>query len=403
MNIIGAKKIYTLVENSSDKGLITDGYIKYKNDGTIISTGKIDDLNEEEKTQMKFYEGAIVPGLVNSHCHLELSYLKGMFRKGTGMAGFIDQINEMRNNKSHDEIIEDIQKEMQNLCDQGVVAMGDISNCSDTFEIKSKSPMYTRTYLEVFGTELEDKDSVMEGVRKLKQEAEKYDLDAAPTPHSCYTMHPELLKAASKDALTDGFLSYHSEESDEEEDMMKFGKGKMYENRLNSGMTMPPVVGKSSLLYFIDLLEEIHKPPFNENILLVHEVCMDQEGIDKVKEVMTNPYIALCPLSNIFIHNALPPVDLLRKNKMNLTIGTDSLSSNDELNMVKEMFCLQLNFPDLELGEILNWACLNGAKMLKIDSWAGTIEHGKTPGLVYIDKLDESGKLTPASISTKVL
>ena len=106
-------------------------------------------------------------------------------------------------------------------------------------------------------------------------------------------------------------------------------------------MSVPPVTGKSSLLYFIDRLRKAHPAPFDEHILLVHEVCMDQEGIDAVKEVMRHPYVALCPCSNIFIHNTLPPVDLMRRNGLKITVGTDSLSSNDDLDMVRELYCLQ--------------------------------------------------------------
>lgn len=47
---------------------------------------------------------------------------------------------------------------------------------------------------------------------------------------------------------------------------------------------------------------------------------------------------------------------------MRLTVGTDSLSSNDDLDMVREMFCIQENFPDVPLGEIISWATRNGAE-----------------------------------------
>lgn len=130
-------------------------------------------------------------------------------------------------------------------------------------------------------------------------------------------------------------------------------------------MSMPPVTGKSSLLYFIDRLEKAHPAPFDEHILLVHECCMNEEGIEAVKKVMRHPFIALCPCSNIFIHNALPPVELMRSSGIKLTVGTDSLSSNDDLDMVKEMFCLQENFPDIPFGELVVWA----SKMAR-SSWA---------------------------------
>ena len=177
----------------------------------------------------------------------------------------------------------------------------------------------------------------------------------------------------------------------------------MYENRKSAGMSTPPVTGHSSLLYFIDRLKAVRKPPFNENILLVHEVCMNQEGIDAVKQNMNNPFIALCPLSNLYIHNALPPVELMRSNGLKLTIGTDSLSSNDDLNMVSELFCLQKNFPDLNLNELLKWACINGAEFLKKENIYGSIKEGKKPGLVFIDNIDNNCRLTASSTSRRII
>ena len=130
---------------------------------------------------------------------------------------------------------------------------------------------------------------------------------------------------------------------------------------------------------------------------------MDQEGIDSVKRVMRHPFIALCPCSNIFIHNALPPVDLMRRSGLKLTVGTDSLSSNDDLDMVRELFCLQGHVEDVSLRELLSWACLNGAEFLGKEKILGSIEVGKRPGIVFIDNLDAEGRLTAGSTSYRLI
>lgn len=392
---LAAEYLYTLDRPEP----IRNGFVEYTPEGVVTAVGISEDPSKEEI----FLEGAITPGFVNTHCHVELSYMWKLFRKGTGMAGFIDQINALRDTKPLQEKIADIRHWMDLMWERGVSAMADISNCDDSFAIKRESPMYTRTFLEVFGTEPEDCESVMEGVMKLKEKADAMGLDAAPTPHACYTMSPELLTAVSAEGLKSGFLSYHSEETDEEEDMIKYGKGAMWDNRKAARMSVPPVTGKSSLLYFIDRLRKAHPAPFDEHILLVHEVCMDQEGIDAVKEVMRHPYVALCPCSNIFIHNALPPVDLMRRNGLKITVGTDSLSSNDDLDMVRELYCLQAAFKDLPLGELLTWACANGAEFLGKEKTLGTIGIGKCPGLVFIDNLGADGRLTDRSSSYRMI
>ena len=393
MRRIAAKYLYTLTSTEP----VRNGFVEVEDDGTVVRTGVCADPAAEPE----FIDGAVAPGFVNAHCHVELSYLKGQFRKGTGMAGFIDQINEMRDNKSLQEKVDDLTREMDSLWEQGVVGMADISNCDDSFAVKARHPMYTRTFLEVFGTEPEDCEAVMAGVRKLKVVADGFGIDAAPTPHACYTMSPELMTAVSVEGLKSGFLSFHSEETEEEEEMLKSGSGKMWENRKKAGMSVPPVTGKSSLLYFIDRLLKGHPAPFGEHILLVHECCMDQEGIDAVKAVMQHPFVAVCPLSNLFIHNSLPPIDLMRRNALKICVGTDSLSSNDDLRIVDELYCLQRNFPEVPLGELLTWASRNGAEFLSKPEF-GTLEPGKRPGLVFIDHLDADGRLTAASKSHRL-
>ena len=393
MRRIAAKYLYTLTSPEP----VVNGFVELEDDGTVIRTGVCADPAAEPV----FYDGAVAPGFVNAHCHVELSYMKGLFRKGTRMAGFIDQINELRDTKSLEEKVRDLSEAMDSLWEQGVVAMADISNCDDSFAVKARHPMYTRTFLEVFGTEPEDCAAVMDGVRKLKKVADGFGIDAAPTPHACYTMSPELVTAVSVEGLKSGFLSFHSEETEEEEEMLKYGSGKMWENRKQAGMSVPPVTGKSSLLYFIDRLLAGHPAPFDEHILLVHECCMDQEGIDAAKAVMNHPFVAVCPLSNLFIHNALPPIDLMRRNALKICVGTDSLSSNDDLNIVDELFCLQRNFPEVPLGELLTWASRNGAEFLARPEF-GALEPGRRPGLVLIDHLDADGRLTAASKSHRL-
>ena len=395
MERVAARYVFTLDRPEP----VLNGYVEYDSDGTVTAVGESGDVSVEPR----FFEGAIVPGFVNSHCHLELSYLWKTFRKGTGMAGFIDQINALRDTKSKEEKAEAISHWMDVMWKRGVSAMADISNCADSFPVKKASPMYTRTFLEVFGTEPEDCGSVMEGVRKLKEVADGFGLDATPTPHACYTMSPSLVTAVSAEGLRTGFLSYHSQESPEEEEMIRFGRGPMWENRKAAGMSVPPATGGSSLEYFIGRLEEARPAPFDENILLVHEVCLDQEGIDAVKEAMRHPFIALCPCSNLFIHGMLPPVGLMRANGLKLTVGTDSLSSNDDLDIVRELFCLQEAFDGLSLGELLCWACLNGAEFLRKEDVLGSIEPGKRPGLVFIDNLGADGRLTAGSTSTRII
>lgn len=395
INRIAASFVYT----QDAKEPIRNGYVEYDDDGTVTGVGPCGDISSEEC----FHDGALVPGFVNAHCHVELSHLHGKFRKGTGMAGFIDQINELRDWAGRDVKSSLVREWMDKMWADGVSAMADISNDDSSFEVKAAHPMYTRTFLEVFGSEPHMCEGVMSDVTALNEQADRAGIDAAPTPHSCYTMSPQLLSASAAAGLEKGWLSYHSQESQEEEDLLISGSGAMYENRKRSGMSTPPVTGESSLKYFLDRLAAAKPAPYDEHILLVHNVCLGQSDIDAAKKVMNNVYWAICPLSNIFIHNALPPVPLMRENRLDIMVGTDSLSSNDDLDMVKELYCLHENFPEVPMDELLRWASLNGARFLSKADVLGTLTPGKKPGIVLIDRLDKDGNLTSESRSRRII
>ena len=142
------------------------------------------------------------------------------------------------------------------------------------------------------------------------------------------------------------------------------------------------------MTYFIDRPAVAKPAPYEEHVLLVHNVCLQQSDIDAVKEVMANPFFAICPLSNIFIHNALPPVERMREN---------------DLDMVKELVCLHEAFPDVPMGEMIGWASLNGARFLKKEALMGSIAPGKVPGLVHITDVDEYGYVTSSSRSKRII
>lgn len=379
---------------------IYNGYVKVDSSGEIISIGKLD--GEIESTE--FYNGIIVPGFINSHCHIELSHLKDAFTQESGMAGFIRQINKLRLSVDENDRKEALKNQMQILYDQGVSAMADISNCNESFEIKSKSQVYTRTFLEVFGTETKDVENIIYNVKNLEIEADKSGIDAAPTPHSCYTMSRRLLKETLKAGLERGFISYHNQESREEEELLISGKGALAAEYKSRGLSTPEVTGKPSLLYFLEIINEVRKTPVQEHILLIHNICTNQESIDKAKEVLQNAFWVLCPLSNLFIHRELPPIGLLRSNGVTIALGTDSLSSNTILSITEEIKTIQKYFSSIHLNEILTWATINGAKALKKESELGTLEIGKKPGIVLIDNIDfENLKLTDASISKRLI
>lgn len=379
---------------------IRNGYAEFDDDGTLLKTGRL----ESETESTEFYDGVLVPGFTNAHCHLELSHLAGKFRQGTGMSGFIDQINALRDSTGREGRIAAAREQYGQMYAEGVSCLGDISNCNETFRIKAEGPMYVRTYLEVFGTLPEEAVQVLDAVGNLTREAASLGLDAAPTPHSPYTMSPQLLILSSAAAVAAGYLSYHNQESPEEEELLVSGTGALADNYRGRGLPVPPVTGRPAVFHFLDCLKKTGKNFRDTRILLVHNTVTGPESIDAVTELLPHVTWVTCPLSNLFIHRQLAPLELFRRKGLSIAIGTDSLSSNTVLSMIEEMKCILHHFPGIPFGEVLQWATLNGAKGIGRDAVCGSFEPGKKPGAVLIEGFDyERMTLTPESRSRRIL
>ena len=379
---------------------IRNGYVDFADDGTVTGLGQM----SGETGSTEFYNGILVPGFTNAHCHIELSHLEGKFREATGMSGFIDQINALRESAPAEERQKAMRRQFEKLYVEGVSAMADISNCDESFAMKSEGPMYTRTFVEVFGSEPEDAPAVIADARKLVEKAAAAGLDAAITPHSPYTMSPDLLRMASAEGLNAGFISYHNQESQEEDDMIGFHRGPLYENYVNRHLSVAPATGKPAVFHFLDQLRKVHPAPFDEHILLIHNTVAREDSIRAAESVLHNCTWVTCPLSNIFIHRVMADLPLLMSMGVRIAVGTDSLSSNHVLSMVEEFKCIHSHYPQIPLQTILTWACLNGAAALGKDSVLGSFEPGKRPGAVLIDAVDfGSMQLTPESTSRRLL
>ena len=139
------------------------------------------------------------------------------------------------------------------------------------------------------------------------------------------------------------------------------------------------------------------------NLILVHNTFAGRSEIKKVLE-RGNTYWCLCPGSNLYIENRMPPVELLREAGASVVLGTDSLASNTKLSILNEMKLIASSFPHIPLHELIEWATKNGAKALGMDDSFGTIEISKRPGLVLLENIPlENPVLTQAVTARRLI
>lgn len=349
-------------------------------------SGMVMDLldSAEGMTDVEWHEGVLCPGFVNTHCHLELSHLKNQIPTGTGMVGFI---KEVMNNKSHaNEVIhEGLELAEQELINNGVVAVGDICNTADSFVMKTKKRLHYHSFIEVFSIVPQQAAGVFNKSSELHHQAEGLGLSVSISPHAPYTCSKELMRLINHFSESSGHpFTIHNQESLPEDALFRTGKGAFVDfyKELGIGLSFLHPTGKSSLEWLLPNL------PLSQKTLLVHNTFTTQKEMDMAVAAHPNLYWCLCPKANLYIHDVTPAISLFVPMAERITIGTDSLASNDTLSVLEELKALHEASPSLDLEVLLQWGTLNGARYLGLDREIGTLEKGKKPGLNLLQGMD---------------
>jgi len=294
-------------------------------DGRIISIEDTEgNLREQHSTE--FYNGIIIPGFVNCHCHLELSHMKGIVPEGTGLGGFIEHIRSSRE-KNNDEIISAVFASDSYMHSSGIVLCADICNTTDTFAIKKESRIKYINLLEVFGIDPAKAGKRMNEIMTVAEKAKSMGLPYSLVPHSAYSMSLTLLRLLKKESHHNKVTSIHFMETEEEMMFLKEHTGPLQASYERSGL-IPPVL-ETSTDHASVILNEITP---SGNLILVHNTLADREIINAVN-VRNNLFWCICPGSNIYIENKVPPIDLLIEENCDIVMGTDSLASNSTLKI----------------------------------------------------------------------
>jgi len=363
--------------------------------GTIIS---VEDTGGhlEEKHSVEFFNGIIIPGFVNCHCHLELSHMKDSISPKGGLGGFIQKVRSSRENISKN-IFTSATSADNEMFKSGVVLCADICNTSVTFDIKNSSRIKYLNLLEVFGIDPAKASNRMEDIMRVAEDAKKLNLPYSLVPHSVYSMSKSLFRLLRSNNDNNTVTSIHFMETSGEKEFLENHSGPLMTSYEQSGLIpqrMETVTSNSDAV-----LNEVTS---SGNLMLVHNTFADRQTINLIRE-RNNLFWCLCPNSNIYIENTIPPVKLLLEEGCEIVIGTDSLASNTRLDILSELITLQTHFPDLSVEDLIAWATINGARALGEDTNFGKIEPGKNPGLLVLQNVDlVNMKLLPESFVTRL-
>ncbi len=334
--------------------MIRRGVVTLDEEGRIVAVEQLG----AETAGTEFYNGILTPGFVNAHCHLELSHLQNVLPKGLGMKGFVEAMKgwpERAGIPAQDKIAA-MQNADEAMHTSGIVAVGDISNSINSFSIKQNSPIHYHTFVEAVGLSADAAEEKKQEAEAVLTQALQDKFPASITPHAVYSMSDALFSFAVAAARKAGVLSIHHQEARGEGDA--------------AWQALAPLIDEQMRL------------------LLVHNTFTTPVVIEAVSKKTDKATWVLCPNSNKYINDVLPPAMLFYESGVNVALGTDSLASNTGLSILEEVKTLSVNFPEIPLEILLKWATLGGAKALGVDSHFGTLQVGRYPGLALIEGVD---------------
>jgi cytosine/adenosine deaminase-related metal-dependent hydrolase len=350
-------------------------------DGTIENVVAINDAGDGIQQSA----GIITPGFINTHCHIELSHMKGLIPERTGLIDFVFSIVGLRHFEE-EKILDAIQNAENEMLQNGIVAVGDICNTTHSIYQKKQSKLYWYNFIEISGWLPQIAEKRFEQMRAVEQEFKTSNShqQIALVPHAPYSVSDKLWNLI-RDGFTNKTISIHNQETIAEDELFKYGTGDF--NRMYSMMNIRNIdfqpSGKSSIQTYFPKLNQA------KNIILVHNTFTTEEDIQFIKHSSlatgNSLYFCLCSNANLYIENTLPNIEMLRANNVNIVLGTDSLASNWSLSIADEIQTIRKNFPAIPLAEILQWATLNGAKALQMEDRLGSFEKGKKPGVVLLN------------------
>ncbi len=346
----------------------------------------IHQLGDLDKEKIEYFEGILCPGFINTHGHIELAHFESKIEEGNGLIKFVSAINQLRNTFTPEEKENAIASAILRMKSNGIVAVGDIVNGTDSLKHWKNADLHLHTFVEALGftnefaqTRFEYAQNIYSQFGNQGSKNNFYIRKQSIVPHAPYSISPKLFELISKFSKHK-IISIHNQELEAENEFYQFKTGPIldFHKQLNIDNSFFEISGKTSLQTYLPFVTHA------ESLILVHNTYTKQDDLDYLKEINSSAFLCLCPNANWHIERTLPDIDLFMKYDFPICLGTDSLASNHDLNILSEIQKIQEFFPHIPLGVLLKWATWNGAKALRMDELLGSFEVGKKPGIVHI-------------------
>ncbi|MEM8585766.1 MAG: amidohydrolase family protein [Bacteroidota bacterium] len=364
---------------------IAHGAIIFDSEGRVEWIGTRDECPTED-IQILAPGHVLIPGFINAHCHLELSHLVGKVDTGTTLLPFLIGVVSQRE-VDQSEIDAAIQAQDAYMWQVGIQAVGDICNKADTAAIKRSSPIKYYSFVEMFDFLQADRaeETFNQYLSVYEKQAGSDSGNAkSAVPHAPYTVSNPLYHRINELNDGQGTVSIHLQETPAENELFQTKSGPFlsFFEGFGASLASFSATGQASIYHALGQMDP------NCRTLFVHNTTTVAEDIAAAKAWGQNGvFWATCPNANLYIENRLPRYDIFLQADAKVCIGTDSLTSNWQLSILDEMKTISRYQSYVPFQTLLQWATLNGAEALGFDHDLGSLEVGKTPGLLALGGL----------------
>lgn len=284
----------------------------------------------------------------NAHCHLELGHLRGAIAPGRPFVEWLAQVVALKRSRPHEEVASAVAAGLNQLAATETMAVLDVDSLGVAPELIRAYPMAAGVFTELIQFDAARGEAlVAEAIRH--QEA----LPLAPSqvyglsPHAPYTTTEALLRAARREAGRRGqWLCIHAAETPEETELMLHGRGALCDF-LHAAGALPPD-WKAPAMRPVPWLA--HCGVLGPRTLLVHLNDIDEEDIRLLRETQTRA--VLCPGTHVYFGRGAFPLKRLLDAGIAVYLGTDSLASNESLDMRREVRLARELAPDVDARAI---------------------------------------------------
>lgn len=346
-------------------------------DGTIVELGG---------APGRPVSGIVVPGLINAHTHLELSALAGLVPAGLGLPVWVDVLMRLRGGVSDAAVRAAVGRAVLQLIEAGTAGVAEVTNSGCAVGALEAARVQGVVHAEVLGIDPADADAALDRVAGFGGPW----LPVRPSPHAPYSTSGELIRRV---VASDGpMASIHLDEDPAERTFLATGTGPWADflDRIgrNRAAFVPPGCSPVQWLSQLGVL--------GPRLALVHGVGFSPDDVAAVAAAGSS--VVLCPRSNLHITGRLPDVAGLVDSGVALAIGTDSLASSPDLDVLGELAVLRSRFPGVDPLTWVLAATRGGAAVLGRPD-LGVIATGAAPGLLVIDQRtdDPAGALCDGS------